>query len=218
MENKIFDGVYRLSKFFATKNLAPKKRVYGERLIKSSNVEYRVWDPFRSKLGAAIKKGLKNFPFKDGTKVLYLGASTGTTVSHVSDIVGKDGMIYAVEFSPHVMKNLIKNCETRENVVPILADANKPDEYAEIGEVDTVYEDVAQPNQDEILIKNAQKFLKPAGIAMIAIKSQSIDVTKRPEETFALVLQNLQQHFEVLERIRLEPYDKDHLFVVLRKK
>ena len=31
--------------------------------------------------------------------MLYLGAASGTTVSHVSDVVGPEGMVYAVEFS-----------------------------------------------------------------------------------------------------------------------
>jgi fibrillarin-like pre-rRNA processing protein len=214
---KIFDGVFLIDNFIVTRNLTPGLRVYGERLIKDNEIEYRAWNPFRSKLAAAIKKGLKNFPFKKGTTVLYLGASTGTTVSHLSDIVESEGCIYAVEVSPHAIKNLIKNCERRENVVPILADANKPQEYEEIGKVDVVYEDVAQPNQDEILVKNSEKFLKQGGIAMLVIKSPSIDVTKKPKETFAEVLDRIKQHFDILERIDLEPFDKEHLFVVLRK-
>lgn len=51
-------------------------------------IEYRVWNPFRSKLGAAILSGVDNIHMPPGSKVLYLGAASGTTVSHVSDIVG----------------------------------------------------------------------------------------------------------------------------------
>lgn len=217
MISEIFKGVFDINRMLTTKNLVPGKAVYAERLIRLEGTEYRAWDPHRSKLAAAIRKGLHAFPFKEGTKVLYLGASTGTTVSHLSDIVGKEGEIYAVEFSSHVMKHLIKNCELRENVAPIMADANKPDEYAELGKVDVLYQDVAQPNQAEILIKNAGQFLESGAIAMIAIKSQSIDVVKTPEETFAIVLKELERCFEVLEKMKLEPFDKGHLFVVLRK-
>lgn len=215
---KLFDGVFLFGKYMATKNLVPGMRVYDERLVKEAGIEYRMWEPHRSKLAAAVKKRLQTFPFKEGVSVLYLGASTGTTVSHVSDIIGKKGVVYAVESSAHVMKHLIKNCEKRENVVPILADANKPGEYEEIGEVDVLYQDVAQPNQDEILIKNAQRFLNAGGIAMLAIKSQSIDVLKTPDAVFAIVLSKLEPYFEILEKFKLEPFDKDHLFVVLRKK
>ncbi|HIH23224.1 TPA: fibrillarin-like rRNA/tRNA 2'-O-methyltransferase [Candidatus Micrarchaeota archaeon] len=217
---ELFKGVYFIDKFLSTKNAVPGKAVYGERLIRDGGTEYRAWDPFRSKLAAAIRKGMKTFPFAEGVKVLYLGASTGTTPSHVSDIVGPDGEIYAVEISAHCMKSLIRLAEQkgRENIIPILGDANKPDSYEEVGEVEVMYQDVSQPNQDEILIKNSEMFLKKGGIAMIAIKSQSIDVTKKPEETFAGVLDSLSTHFEVLEKMKLEPFDKDHLFVVLRKK
>ncbi len=218
MNKQLFDGVFLSGRDLITVNLVVGRRVYGEKLIKLSGSEFRVWNPYRSKLAAAIKKGLKNFPFHKGAKVLYLGASTGTTVSHLSDIVGTEGVVYAVESSPHVMKNFVQNCEPRENVVPILADANKPDEYNEICEVDVVYEDIAQPNQDEILIKNAERFLKYGSIAMVAIKSQSIDVTKKPEEIFKQFLQNIEPYFNILEKINIEPFDKDHLFVVLEKR
>lgn len=214
----LFPGVFTDGKFLLTINLSPGKRVYDERFTREGGTEYRSWDAFRSKLAGAIKKGLRIFPFTAGTKVLYLGASTGTTPSHVSDIIGPEGEIYAVEFAPHCMQLLIKNCEERENLIPILADANKPEEYKDVGEVDVIYQDVAQPNQSEILIKNSQMFLKKGGIAMIAIKSQSIDVTKSPDAVFAVVVSQLEKEFDVLEKLKLEPFDKDHLFCVLRKK
>lgn len=216
--DEIFGGVYSDGKLLFTKNKIPGKKVYDERSIKIKGVEYRGWDPFRSKLAGAIRKGLQTFPFAKGCKVLYLGASTGTTVSHLSDIVGDEGEIYSVEFAPHCMQLFIKNTEGRENIIPILADANKPTEYKDVGAVDVIYEDVAQPNQAEIMNKNADAFLKKGGIAMITIKSQSIDVTRKPDETFAIVIKELETHFEVLEKMKLEPFDKDHLFVVLKKK
>lgn len=212
---KIFDGVYKIGKAFATINAVPGKKVYGEKLIREEGKELRVWDSYRSKLSGALRKGLKTFPFKEGSKVLYLGASTGTTPSHLSDIVGDDGEIFAVEFAPQCMKSLIALAELRENLIPIHADARIPRDYDEVGEVDIIYQDVAQPDQDDILIKNANMFLKMGGIAMICIKSQSIDVTKKPDDVFAEVIKNLEKKFMVLEKIRLDPYDKDHMFVVL---
>jgi len=212
---KIFDGVYRYEKAIVTRNAVPGKKVYNEKLIKTQEGEFRVWDSFRSKLSGAIRKGLKTFPFRSGSKILYLGASTGTTVSHLSDIVGEEGEIFAVEFAPQCMKSLIALCEERDNIFPIPADARQPLEYEEVGEVEILYQDVAQPDQDDILIKNAEMFLKKGGIAMICIKSQSIDVTKSPDSVFAEVVKNLEKKFKVIDNMKLEPYDKDHLFVVL---
>ena len=215
-----FPGVYSFDKYIATVNANPGRKVYDERLLRGTpetgNRELRIWDPFRSKLGGAIRKGLKNFPYYPGSKTLYLGASTGTTISHLSDIVGDKGEIFAVEVSPQCMKSLLALCEKRENIIPIHADANKPVEYEEVGKVDAIYMDVAQPNQADILIKNALMFLEKGGIAMLCVKSQSIDVTKDPKEVFRMVLDELAPHFEVLERYELEPFDKDHLFLVLK--
>jgi len=222
---KIFEGVYKLDdRTIATVNAVKGKRVYDERLVKAKldtghgtlDTELRVWDPFRSKLAAAIRKGLKNFPFAPDSKILYLGASTGTTVSHLSDIIGPKGEIFAVEIAHQVIKPLLALCEVRHNIIPIHGDAKQPQEYKEVGKVDSLYQDVAQPDQADILIKNAEMFLKKDGIAMIAIKSQSIDVTKKPKEVFAGVLSILETKFDVLEKYELEPFDKDHLFVVLK--
>ncbi|MCI0504341.1 fibrillarin-like rRNA/tRNA 2'-O-methyltransferase [Candidatus Micrarchaeota archaeon] len=212
----VYPGVFTKDGAYLTVNIDPGRKVYGERTLREGGSEYRIWDSYRSKLSGALKKGLKEFPFAPGVKVLYLGASTGTTISHLSDILGPDGEIYAVEIAPQCMKSLIALSERRQNIIPIHGDARQPKEYEDAGQVDIIYMDVAQPDQDDILIKNARMFLKPGGIAMIAIKSQSIDVTKDPKVVFEAVLAKLGPVFEIMEKIRLEPFDKDHLFVVLR--
>ncbi|MFH1785668.1 MAG: fibrillarin-like rRNA/tRNA 2'-O-methyltransferase [Candidatus Micrarchaeota archaeon] len=212
----IFPGVFQSDKFILTLNADKGHKVYNERTIKEGEKEYRVWDPFRSKLSAAIKNGLKTFPFVNDAKILYLGASTGTTISHVSDIVGEKGEIYSVEISSQCLRSLIQLSDRRNNIIPIQGDARQPQEYSEVGEVDVIYQDVAQPDQDALLIKNAKMFLKKNGIAMICIKSQSIDVTKDPKVIFAEVIKRLETVFDIVEKIKLEPFDKDHLFVVLR--
>jgi fibrillarin-like pre-rRNA processing protein len=214
----IHDGVYQIGTALATLNADPGHRVYNEKFYKEGGKEYRLWDAFRSKLAGAMKKGLKEFPFKRGTKILYLGASYGTTISHLSDILGPEGEIYAVEFAHQCMHDLIELAERRDNIIPIHADAKKPMEYEEVGEVEVVYQDVAQPDQDEILLRNARMFLKKGGIAMICIKSQSIDVTKEPKQVYEEVLEKLGKEFEILEKLKLDPFDKDHMFAVLRYK
>ncbi|WP_456320922.1 fibrillarin-like rRNA/tRNA 2'-O-methyltransferase [Palaeococcus sp. (in: euryarchaeotes)] len=208
------DGTERI----ATKNLVPGQKVYGERVINWNKEEYRIWNPRRSKLGAAILKGLKNFPIKPGKSILYLGIASGTTASHVSDIVGWDGMIFGVEFSPRVLRELVPLVYERKNIIPILGDATKPEEYrALVSKVDVIFEDVAQPTQAKILVDNAKAYLKSGGYGMISIKSRSIDVTKPPEQVFNEVEKELGEYFEIVERISLEPYEKDHALIVVRK-
>jgi len=221
-----FRGVYKVvledgSERLATKNLTPGKTVYGERLVKIEGEEYRIWDPFRSKLAAAMMKGMKSLPIKENGRVLYLGAASGTTASHVSDIVGKDGFVYCIEFSPRSIRDLIDNvCRFRENMAPILADARFPMRYATlVSRVDVIYCDVAQPEQARILADNAKIFLKKAGWIMLAVKARSIDVTKEPSEIYRREIDVLKrERFKISEVINLEPYEKDHTMVIAQFK
>jgi fibrillarin-like pre-rRNA processing protein len=211
------DGAQRL----ATRNLTPGRTVYGERLIRFKSVEYRVWDAFRSKLAAAILRGVQMVPIKPGHRVLYLGAASGTTASHVSDIVGEKGHVYCVEFASRSMRDLVENvCAYRLNMSPFLEDARFPEKYVMFisGKVDVIYCDIAQPEQAKVLADNADVFLKPSGWVMLAVKSQSIDVTKEPTEVYqqeARILKN--RGFDVKEIIRLEPYDKAHAMIIAQR-
>lgn len=163
-------GVYLVEKIYkktylATKNLAPGIKVYGEETVKVGRVEYRFWDPFRSKLAAAILKNMDIRAIKPGVRVLYLGASTGTTVSHVSDIIGLSGKIFAVEVAPRVMREFMDRVVAyRPNVYPLFSDARMPEAYRGIvGVVDVVYCDVAQPDETEIAINNCLQMLRKKG-------------------------------------------------------
>ncbi|MCS7139999.1 MAG: fibrillarin-like rRNA/tRNA 2'-O-methyltransferase [Candidatus Nezhaarchaeota archaeon] len=210
------DGSSRL----ATRNLVPSIKVYGEPLIRYEGVEFRVWDAYRSKLAAAFMKGLKTSPLREGLKVLYLGAASGTTCSHVSDIVGHKGRVYGVEFSPRVMREFLERVvKYRKNVMPILADARLPAEYAHmVEEVDIIYQDVAQPYQSKILVDNADFYLKRGGWAFLAIKARSIDVTKEPSEVYRRELEVLKNGgFEIVHVVHLEPYDVDHAMILTRR-
>jgi fibrillarin-like pre-rRNA processing protein len=208
------DGEERL----CTRNLAKGIQVYGEQLVSIDGVEYRVWDPFRSKLAAAILKGLNRLPINADSKILYLGASTGTTVSHISDIVC-NGVIYAVEHAPRVARELIERvAKHRGNVIPIVEDARRYESYFGIaGKVDLVYCDIAQQDQTEIALANCKAYLKHGGYLMLIVKSRSIDVTKEPESIVKTEVNKLKSNgFSVEQIIYLEPFDKDHALVLAR--
>lgn len=209
------DGERRI----CTENLSKGVDVYGERLIKVKGVEYRVWDPFRSKLAVAIIKGLKYLPIKYGIKVLYLGASTGTTASHVSDIVGSGGLVFCVESASRVARELIARVATyRSNIIPIIEDARKPNAYFSVtGKVDVVYCDIAQPDQTEIAMTNCKMYLKKGGYLILVIKTRSIDVTKEPKYVVDNEVARLRTNgFDVEEVINLQPFDKDHAIAFAR--
>jgi fibrillarin-like pre-rRNA processing protein len=215
---QIFEGVYKVDGKLATRNLVRGRRVYDEELVDHEGEQYRLWNPYRSKLAAAIMKGMKELKIRKGSKVLYLGAATGTTSSHVSDIVGTDGIVYCIEISERNMRELIKTCEYRANMLPILQDARNVEAYAsDTGVCDVLYQDIAARDQADILIRNAV-LLKKGGFAYVAIKSQSIDVAKSPGLVYREFLERASAEFKVLEKIDIAPYSKMHLFVSLRKK
>ncbi len=195
----------------ATENLVPGESVYGERLIDN----LRLWEPKRSKLGAALMKGMK-VPLTEDMLLLYLGVASGTTASHVSDIVRK-GTIFGVDFAPRTMRDFYFLCKKRPNMMPILGNANVPDEYAFVPKVDFVYQDVAQPNQAEILTRNCQYFLKSKGYAFLAVKARSIDVTKSPSEIYKSVSRKLSDAgFEIVAQKELGPFERDHMAILVR--
>ncbi|MCK4327937.1 MAG: fibrillarin-like rRNA/tRNA 2'-O-methyltransferase [Candidatus Diapherotrites archaeon] len=211
---KLFHNVFRGGKQLYTLSLDPGQRVYGEKLVKYNSGELRQWDPNRSKLAAAIMNGLKNFPFDAGTGVLYLGAAQGTTPSHVSDVVEK-GVVVCVEISQRAFEKLLPLCERRENMVPVLADANHPEEYADyLDGVSVVYQDVAQPRQAAIFVKN-MALVK--GYGLLCIKARSVDVSMEPKQVFKKEINVIKEAgIEVLEVIPLEPFEKDHVLVVCK--
>ena len=218
-----------------TKNLAPGESVYGEKRISvesaatktetdgevmpATKTEYRVWNPFRSKLAAGILGGLDSIFMAPGSKVLYLGAASGTSVSHVADIVGPAGIVFAVEFSHRSGRDLINMATHRTNVIPIIEDARHPLRYRMlVSMVDVIFADVAQPDQARIVGLNAHLYLKTGGAAVISIKANCIDSTAAPEAVFAREVTKLrEERFKPLEQLTLEPFErgKPSLFFTL---
>ncbi len=205
-------------KKLATENLVIGNQVYKEKLIKKKDTEYRLWNPFRSKLAAAIMNGLEVFPFQEKSSVLYLGVSTGTTVSHVSDIVGPQGIVFGVEHASRVARDFLDRVAShRKNIIPIIQDARQPQQYFSVyTKVNVVYVDIAQPDQTEIAIANCKMFLKNEGYLFLVIKARSIDVTKAPRKIFEKEKNKLKENFEIIQVIDLSPYDKDHVMVIAK--
>ena len=200
----------------ATVNLVPGNQVYNEKLVQMNGSEYRVWNPFRSKLAAAIMNGLEDFPFTEKSDVLYLGVSTGTTISHISDMVGQSGIIFGIEHASRVARDFLDRVAShRKNIVPIIHDARKPEEFFSVyKKVDAVYVDIAQPDQTDIAIENCKLYLKSGGYLFLIIKTRSIDVTKEPKRVIEDETKKLESLFQIRQTIDLHPYDKDHAIVI----
>lgn len=202
-----------------TKNLSPGESVYGEKRISvegagpanedgtpsTTKTEYRVWNPFRSKIAAGVLGGMDEIFIKPGAKVLYLGSASGTSVSHVADIVGPTGTVFAVEFSHRSGRDLINMATHRTNVIPIIEDARHPLKYRMlVSMVDVIFADVAQPDQARIVGLNAHLFLKVGGGILVSIKASCIDSTAAPEAVFAREVQKLrEERIKPLEQLTL---------------
>lgn len=212
--------------------MVPGESVYGEKRISietpstttpgpneppppPTKTEYRVWNPFRSKLAAGVLGGLDDLYMKPGSRVLYLGAASGTSVSHVSDIVGPTGVVYAVEFSHRSGRDLIGMATKRPNVIPIIEDARHPLKYRMlVGMVDCVFADVAQPDQARIVALNAHLFLKQGGGILVSVKANCIDSTKPAAQVFAMEVNKLRsERIKPKEQLTLEPFERDHCIV-----
>ncbi|KAI3915039.1 hypothetical protein MKW92_010705 [Papaver armeniacum] len=173
-----------------TRNMVPGKLYMVKRFQfrneDGTKIEYRVWNPFRSKLAAAILGGVDNIWIVPGARVLYLGAASGTTVSHV-----------------------LRPCWTKErtNVIPIIEDARHPAKYRMlVGMVDVIFSDVAQPDMARILALNASYFLRMEVTLWISIKVCSL----------AQEVKKLQQdQFKPSEQVTLEPFEPEIMLVLL---
>ncbi len=213
MKQTQIPGVYQKKNKFYTKNPESCKGtlVYNEQLLTYQKEEYRSWNPYRSKLAAALHKGL-TLPITPETHLLYLGAATGTTLSHLSDML-TNGVLYAVENSPVAMKELLELTKQRANIIPILQDAFHPERYQHLitPAVDMIYQDISQRNQVDILLANTEHFLKPNGTAVFMIKPRSINVAEPPKTIYQKVQKKLSTPQSTVHSVLpLQPYEKDH--------
>ncbi|MBU0472304.1 MAG: fibrillarin-like rRNA/tRNA 2'-O-methyltransferase [Nanoarchaeota archaeon] len=216
--NNKFPNIFIEKNSLYTKSV-DKKTFFDEKTFVNNNIFFREWDPKRSKLAAGLMKGLSQIGLKEGSIVLYLGASHGYTPSFISDIISNNGFMFCVEFSPEVARDLVTICEAKKNMVPILADANHPEIYKELlTEVDIVYQDIAQKNQVQIFLRNCDAYLKKEGFGLLAIKARSIDVTKKPRDIYQQVRSELEKYITIVDYRELEPFEKDHAIFVVKKK
>ena len=211
-------GVFTDGVWLYTRNLVPGRAVYGEGLVRDEGVEYRKWDAARSKLAAYLKRGGRTWPFASSSSILYLGAGSGTTVSHLSDLC-PSGSIVAIEISPRTFRDLVSVAETRPNLIPILADAAQPQSYrSHVDIVDVLYQDVAQRDQEDIFLRNLE-FLRPGGVGFLIVKARSVDVAARPSEVYARARDVLtRKGLDVLDLRELDPFEVDHAALVVRKR
>ena len=217
-QHKVFELYTDQRDRLYTKNLTPGKTFFEEKTVKEGAEEYREFDLRRSKLAAAIAKGATNIGIRKGNIILYLGASHGYTPSYVSDMIGTEGTLFGVDIAPRVVRDLVFLSEQRKNIIPILGDAHHPESYADkICLPDVVYQDLAQRDQAEIFLNNCRLFLREGGYGLLAVKARSIDVKTPSKRIFEEVRKKIEKHFTVIDFRILEPFEKDHCMIIVKK-
>ncbi len=215
METTGWDGVVRAGRELFTRNLVPGTRVHAEELRTEGGVEFRHWDPYRSKLAAFLLKGGSD-AWRGARSVLYLGGSHGTTASHLSDLL-PEAEIFVVEKSPVSFAPLLGLCRLRPNLLPILADAQLPERYlADVGQVDLLYQDIAQRGQAAIFAENAAACLAPEGVGLLMLKVRSVTQARSGRtvvEEARRVLAEARR--PVRASIDLAPFSRDHVALLV---
>ncbi len=190
---------------------------FGEDLVYVDGQSWRPWDARRSKVGAAVAKRASQLGIKEGDTVLYLGAAHGYTPTFIADIVGEKGIVYCLDFSATVVRDLLRKCRGRTNMIPILADAKKPETWAyRVTGADAIIMDIAQRDQGAIFLRACERFLKPGGFGFLALKARSVDMTRDPRDIFRDTYRMLEQKVKVVDYRELTPLERDHAVFIIK--
>lgn len=218
MERTRWPSVFREGRDLFTVNAEPGVKVRGETLRTVAGVEYRLWDPWRSKLAAFLANGAPDDLLEVPHRALYLGGAHGTTASSLSDL-WPSAEIFVVEKSPTSFVPLLELARRRGNLWPLLADARLPERYrAEVGEAEFLYQDIAQRDQAEIFCENADAVLSRRGRGILMLKIRSV-TQRRPVAVVIREARRLLERrgFDVAPEVPLAPFSRDHAALAVRR-
>ena len=221
-------GVRREGRTLWSRNSTRGKSVGGERRKRDGKIEWRRWDPFRSKVAAALlmtsQKASELLP-SPGDTCLYLGASSGTTVSHIHDMVcgsnnHHNGQIIAVEISPRMMRDLSSLAEERSGLIPILNDARETQSYAPVmrEKAHWIHQDLSIADQAENFISIATSTLKNGGIGLLSLKAASERQFEGDDQSRFSRAEKLieESELELIEKIDISQYQEQHMVFFVR--
>ena len=212
-----------------TRNAVRGSSVRGERRKKDGRIEWRKWDAYRSKVAAAMLRTQGNpeelLP-RTGSICLYLGASSGGTVSHIHDIVcgsgnHHSGKVVAVEISPRMARDLVSVSSKRAGLFPVLGDARNFSNFSPFlpGKVDWIHQDLSMTDQAENFVKTSEFFLRSGGIGLLSLKAASErasdgDDDSRFDKAHKIISTS---KLKLIERIDLSGLEDQHVVFYCRR-
>ena len=217
-EDAIFWVTVRNEKKLATLSNMSTNQDYKENLVQTNGKRYSIWNPYMSKLAAAIINGMEIFPILKKTKILYLDPTTEKTVKHISNIVGINGKIFVVrdvmKNSKNFLEQIVKN---RSNIFTIIPDKTNPARLTGMTEmVDVIYIDIAEHNQTEIAIQNCKNHLRIGGFLMLIVPTKNIDIANNPSKKNQEERKKLQTSFDIIQEINLMDFFKEYSMVIAK--
>jgi len=205
-------------KKLATLNNVGINEVYNEKLIEINGKQYNLWNPYTSKLAAAIVNGMEVFPILKKTNVLYLDTTIEKTLSHISDIIGVSGKIFVVKDVIKNSKNFLEKVRNnRANIFSITRKNGVPEKFSpSIKMVNVVYVDIAQQNETEVAIQNCKNYLRNGGFLMLVVPTKKIDFVDNPSRQNLEEMQKLQSSFEIIQQVNLTDFFKEHSMIIAK--
>ena len=217
-EEVIFWVTVRNEKKLATLSNVSTNQDYKENLVEMNGKQYSIWNPYMSKLAAAIINGMEIFPILKKTKILYLDPTSEKTIKHISDIVGINGKIFVVRNIMKNSKNFLEQiAKNRSNIFTIIPDKTNPARLTGMTEmVDVIYIDIAEHNQTEIAIQNCKNHLRIGGFLMLIVPTKNIDFANNTSKKNQEERKKLQTSFDIIQEINLTDFFKEYSMVIAK--
>ena len=217
-EDVIFWVTVRNEKKLATLSNVSTNQDYKENLVEMNGKQHSIWNPYMSKLAAAIINGMEIFPILKKTKILYLDPTSEKTIKHISDIVGINGKIFVVRNIMKNSKNFLEQiAKNRSNIFTIIPDKTNPARLTGMTEmVDVIYIDIAEHNQTEIAIQNCKNHLRIGGFLMLIVPTKNIDFTNNPSKKNQEERKKLQTSFDIIQEINLMDFFKEYSMIIAK--
>ena len=168
------------------------------------------WNPYTSKLAAALFSGMEIFPIKLASKIFYFDDYSTITLEHISNIINNEGIVY-----------FLKNIENKQilnftNVKIINCDIDNHDYFIELQEeIDVAYLDLSTDEKLNSIIKNCKIILKQNGFLVLVLNDKysiSDDFIVQIQNTII----NLKASFELIQEINLSYFFKNSFMIVMK--